>query len=88
MLECCHQDMRVALFCIDNKYGLIEFTNFYQINHNFLYFFTKLSSIQLDSSAVADIDVRCRIIFEINLTQNLCKLTEKCFSHIIKEFLN
>ena len=55
--------------------------------------------IDLGSSAVADIAhfyAKCSIIIqrkkknEINLTQNSCKLTEKCFSyiHVTKELLN
>ena len=41
MLECCHKDKKAAMTSIDNKYGLIKFTNFYQINHNFSNFSTK-----------------------------------------------
>ena len=33
MLECC-QYTKEAMICIDNKYGFIELTNFYQINQN------------------------------------------------------
>ena len=56
------------MICINNKYGLIKFTNFYQMNHNFSYFPTKKSYVTgsiLESSAVADIahfDARCTII--------------------------
>ena len=32
MLECCCQDTKDAIICTDNKYGLIDFTNSYQIN--------------------------------------------------------
>ena len=48
-----------AMICINNKYGFIELTNFYHINHNFSYFFTKTShvtgSILKWGYAVADI---------------------------------
>ena len=65
MLECCRQDTKEAMICIDNKYVLIKFTYIYQINHNFSYFSTKALNIELGSSAVADIahfDARCSII--------------------------
>ena len=45
MLESCRQDTNEALICIDNKYGLIKFSNLYQINHSFLYLSPKLSSV-------------------------------------------
>ena len=45
MLECCRQDTKEAMICIDNKYALIKFTNLYQINHNFSYFSTKISRV-------------------------------------------
>ena len=38
MLKCCRPDTKESMICIDNKYGLIEITNFYQINHNFCTF--------------------------------------------------
>ena len=41
MLECCRQDTKEAIIYIDNKFGLVKFTNFYQINHNFSYFSQK-----------------------------------------------
>ena len=55
------------MICIDIKYGLIKFTNFYQINYNFLYFSTKnvlcyRDNIEQGSSVVDDIahiDARC-----------------------------
>ena len=31
MLECCRQDTKEAMICIDNKYALIQFTSLYQI---------------------------------------------------------
>ena len=45
MLECCHQDTKEAMLCIDNKYGLINFTNCYRINHDFSYLSTKTSYV-------------------------------------------
>ena len=61
---------------IDNKYAFIKFTNIYQNNHNFSYFFTTTSHvtgsiIELRSSAVAitaHFDTSCSIII---LRQNL-----------------
>ena len=86
------------MICIDNRNGFIELTNIYRINYNFSYFSTKTSHVTGNilnwGSLVADIahiDVRCSIIIlrkNLNLTQNSCKLTEKCFSYIIKELLN
>ena len=35
MLESCGQETNEAVICIDNKYGLIKFTNLYQINFYF-----------------------------------------------------
>ena len=100
MLECCHQDTKEAMICINNKYGLIKFTNFYQFNHNFSYFSTKTSYVigsilncgvvrlpilhALTRDAVSSFYVR----IEIKLTQNSCKLTQKYFTYIIKELLN
>ena len=37
MLECCRQDTKEAVICIDNEYGLIKLTNIYQIKHAFTY---------------------------------------------------
>ena len=45
MLECCRQDTKEAIICIDNKYALIKFNNLYQINHNISYFSTKISHL-------------------------------------------
>ena len=45
MLERCCQDTKEAMICIDNKYEFIKFTNFYQLNHNFLYFSAKTSHV-------------------------------------------
>ena len=82
MLECRRQDTKEAMICIDNKIALIKFTNFYQNNHNFSYFSTKIShvtgSILNWGSAVVDIthfDAGCNFIIlckncEINLTQS------------------
>ena len=39
------QVTKEVMICIDNKYGLIKFTNFYQINHNFSYISTKTSYV-------------------------------------------
>ena len=39
--ECCRGDTKEAIICIDNKYGFIESTNTYRLNHNFSYFSTK-----------------------------------------------
>ena len=61
MLECCRHDLKEVMICIENKYGLIELTSFYKINHNFSYFSTKTSHVTGStlnwgvSSAVADI---------------------------------
>ena len=41
--EFCPQDTKEAVICIDDKYGLLKFTKFYQINHYFSYFSTKTS---------------------------------------------
>ena len=38
MLECCRQDTKEAMICMDNKYALIKLTNLYQIKDNFSYF--------------------------------------------------
>ena len=35
MLECCRQDTKEAMNFMDHKYGFIELTNNYQINHTF-----------------------------------------------------
>ena len=44
-LECCRQVTEEVMICIANKYELIKFTNFYQINHNLSYFSTKTSNV-------------------------------------------
>ena len=95
MLECCHQDRKEAIICIDKKYGLIKFTKFYQINYNFSYSSTKTSFVTgsilnwgVVRLSILHTDARCSIII---LSKNLkysCKLTEQCFSYIIKELLN
>ena len=81
MLECCRQDMKEEMICINNKYGLIKLRDLYQINHH-LHLYTKTScvidDIELGSSAVAFIahfDARYSIIileFGVNLSKILC----------------
>ena len=44
MLECCRQDMKEAMICINNKYGLIKLRDLYQINHH-LHLYTKTSCV-------------------------------------------
>ena len=97
MLECCRQDTKEAMICIDNKYGLIELTNFYETNHHFLYFST--NTYHVNGSILNWGVVRLLILhtltrdalsstleFEINVTENSCKLTEKYlfYMYIIK----
>ena len=90
-------DTKETMICIDNKYGFIELTNFYQITQNFSYLFTKMSHVTrsilnctgellytLTRDAVSSFYLR---IWN-NLTENSCKLTYKCFRYIIKELLN
>ena len=42
-MECCRQDTEEAMAFIDIKYGLIQFTNLYQMNHYFSYLSIKTS---------------------------------------------
>ena len=93
MLECCRQDTKEAMICIDNKNGFIELTNFYQIDHNFSYFSTKPSrvtgSILNWGLWVVQLPILHTLTrYVVNLTESSCKLIEKCFSYIIKELLN
>ena len=78
------------MICIDNKYALpvLKFTNFYLINHNFSYFSTKTSYVtgSILNWGVVRLTILHTLMqvqynhstyeYEINLTQNLCKLTE------------
>ena len=101
MFECCRQDQKEAMICIDNNYGFNEFTNFYQSNHNFLYFTTKTSHVtgstlnwgvvRLPILHTLTRDVLSSFVYvriRNKMTENSCKLTEICFSYKIKELLN
>ena len=93
MLECCRQGTKEAMFFIDKKYRLIELIET----------FIKLTiSFRTFQPNVTGSNCGCRYCTfwremqyhhstqesEINLTESSCKLTEKCFSYIIKELLN
>ena len=65
MLECCRQDTKEAMICIDNKYALIKFTNLYQINHDFSYFSTKTSHVT-GSILNSRLSSHCRTPFSPN----------------------
>ena len=97
-MECCRQDTKEAMICINNKYGLIKFTNFYQMNHNFSYFPTKKSYV---TGSILNLEVVLLPIlhtlmpdalssFYVRIRNKLdSELTEKRFSlYIIKELLN
>ena len=100
MLECCRQDTKEAIICIDNKYASIKFTNLYQINHNFSYFSTKTS--HLTGSILNWGAVRLSILhiltrdaissFYVRIWNKLGSwgvlFIRKMFSYIIKELLN
>ena len=100
MLECCRQVTKEVMIWIVNKYGLIEFTNFCQINHNFWSFSTNTSYVTSSILIwrVVWLPVLHTFTWDsvsffyvrtwINLAQNLCKFKEKCFTYIIKDLLN
>ena len=89
------------MICIDNRYGFVELTNFYEINHNFLYFSTKASRVtgrtlnwgvvRLPILHTLTRDVLSSFFYvriRNKMTEYSCKLTEICFSYKIKELLN
>ena len=95
----CRQDTKELMICINNKYGLIQFTKINQINHYFSYISTKTSCVigiilnwgavqsRIMHTLTQDVVHHSTLEFEINLTQSSCKL-KKCFSYIIQELLN
>ena len=44
-MECCRQYTKEAMICIDDKYGLMKVTDFYQINFKIFVLSTKMSYV-------------------------------------------